>query len=293
MRTDWSEGKDLPLRTFHNHREAIQEIQTTDTPFKIPKDFSPESYFENSFGIIKDEDTKPCSVKIKVSEKQHKYLQTLPLHSSQQEIETMDEYSVFSCHIAPTADFKMELLSYGSEIEVLFPDWFRSDIAKKTQHITFRSGNALGADFFFTQGVTAVNQQRMQVVTPYSGHRKKTNYAYETVSLDNVNLITEPKVIYQSKSHKQTEPLIDKYLAGERDQYAMKAAYIIRDTVKVTGLKGSLPPATFVFFYINLTDPESGGTGHTKQVCRMNGVPFVNQKVWFKWLENDGKQNRD
>jgi len=43
------------------------------------------------------------------------------------------------------------------------------------------------------------------------------------------------------------------------------------------------------FFYIDLTDPESGGTGHTKQVCRMNGVPFVNQKVWFKWLENDGE----
>jgi hypothetical protein len=162
-------------------------------------------------------------------------------------------------------------------------------IAEKTQHITFRSGNALGADFFFTQGVTAVNQQRMQVITPYSGHRKKTNYAYETVSLDNVNLVAEPKVVYQSKSHKQTEPLIDKYLAGERDQYAMKAAYIIRDTVKVTGLKGSLPPATFGFFYIDLTDPESGGTGHTKQVCRMNGVPFVNQKVWFKWLENDGE----
>ncbi|MDR2804077.1 MAG: hypothetical protein LBB85_00330, partial [Dysgonamonadaceae bacterium] len=47
-------------------------------------------------------------------------------------------------------------------------------IAEKTQHITFRSGNALGADYCFSRGVTAVDQKRMQVVTPYSGHRQKT-----------------------------------------------------------------------------------------------------------------------
>ncbi|MDR0863793.1 MAG: hypothetical protein LBO74_02525 [Candidatus Symbiothrix sp.] len=26
LNTDWSEGKDLPLRTFHNHRKAIEDL---------------------------------------------------------------------------------------------------------------------------------------------------------------------------------------------------------------------------------------------------------------------------
>jgi hypothetical protein len=162
---------------------------------------------------------------------------------------------------------------------------FGKMIAETTQHITFRSGNAPGSDLYFSKGVISVNQQRMQVVTPYSGHRKKSNSAYETVSLDDVDLKNEYKIVRQSKLHEATKPLIDKYMNGERDQYSMKAAYIIRDTVKVTGLKNRISPATFGFFYVDLKDPESGGTGHTKEVCRMNSVPFVNQKVWFKWLE--------
>ena len=39
------------------------------------------------------------------------------------------EYSVFSYYIAPIADFKTELLSHGSEIEALAPEWLRSDMA--------------------------------------------------------------------------------------------------------------------------------------------------------------------
>jgi hypothetical protein len=160
-------------------------------------------------------------------------------------------------------------------------------IAEKTQYITFRSGNAPGSDFYFTKGVTSIKPQCMQVVTPYSGHRKGSNSAYETVSLDDVNLADEHKIVRQSKLHDATKPLIDKYVSGERDQYSMKAAYIIRDTVKVTGLKNRILPATFGFFYVDLRNPESGGTGHTKEVCRMNSVPFVNQRVWFKWLEEN------
>jgi len=119
---------------FHNavrtySLDRIQEVQTTETQFKMPKDFNPKSFFENNFGIIKYDDVEPCVVKIKVFGQQCKYMRTLPLHPSQQEIETKDEYSVFSYYIAPTTDFKMELLSYGSDVEALSPELFRLDIA--------------------------------------------------------------------------------------------------------------------------------------------------------------------
>jgi len=157
-------------------------------------------------------------------------------------------------------------------------------LAVKTKHMLFRSGNASGSDEYFSAGVAEVDAKRLQVITPYTGHRKKTNKAYETVSLDQINIAEEPEVIYQSKQNKKTEKLIDKYVGGARDRYSIKAAYIIRDTVKVLGSE-NVSAATFGIFYDDLENPKSGGTGHTMKVCEEYDIPIVDQKVWMKWLK--------
>ena len=91
-------------------------------------------------------------------------------------------------------------------------------------------------------------------------------------------------MVYHSKSNKKTEKLIDKYVAGARDWYSIKAAYIIRDTIKALGTD-EIKPATFGIFYDDLEDPMTGGTGHTMDVCKKNGIEVVDQRVWFGWLE--------
>ena len=108
--------------------DRIQNMRMTEILFKLPKDFHSETFFEHTFGIIVDENIKSCVVKLKVLSTKRKYFQTLPLHASQQEIETIGDYSVFSCYISPTFDFEQEILSHGNEIEVLSPEWFREEI---------------------------------------------------------------------------------------------------------------------------------------------------------------------
>ncbi|GHV66027.1 WYL domain-containing protein [Bacteroidia bacterium] len=110
--------------------DRIQKIQTVAKPFTLPKTFDAEEHFQNSFGIMVDPNIQPCEIIVKVSEKRRKYLQTLPLHHSQQEIESHPTYSIFSFYIAPTPDFKQELLSYSDEIEVLSPIPFRNEMAQ-------------------------------------------------------------------------------------------------------------------------------------------------------------------
>ncbi len=156
-------------------------------------------------------------------------------------------------------------------------------LASGSSKMIFRSGNAEGSDFLFSQGVAAVNRQRLQVITPYDGHRKKANLAYDTVSLDEINLASEPDIIYASKENKKIENQVNRYVEGERDKYAMKAAYIIRDTVKVLGT-GNIPQATFGIFYDDLRKPMEGGTGHTMRVCLKHEVPIIDQRVWFNWI---------
>ncbi len=157
-------------------------------------------------------------------------------------------------------------------------------LATNTKKMKFRSGNADGADYYFSVGVGSIDKSRLQVITPYSGHRQKANQADETFSIDEINIAAEPEVIYQSKSNKKTEKLVDQYVAGARDRYSIKAAYIIRDTIKAIGTN-EIKPATFGIFYDDLANPKAGGTGHTMAVCAQNNIPVIDQKVWLNWLE--------
>jgi hypothetical protein len=157
-------------------------------------------------------------------------------------------------------------------------------LATETEKMLFRSGNADGADYYFSLGVSSVDKARLQVITPYTGHRNKANQASETISLDDINIAEEPEVVYQSKLNKKMERMIEKYVSGEKNRFSIKAAYILRDTIKVTGAK-EVKPASFGIFYDDLNNPRTGGTGHTMQVCELNKVPLIDQETWFQWLE--------
>jgi hypothetical protein len=117
------------IRTYALDR--IRDIRITDVKFKFPKNFDPEHYFDESFGIIVNDDIKPCEVKIKVFGNKRNYFNTLPLHHSQQETETADDHSVFSYFLRPTYDFTQELLSHGNELEVIHPQWFKDELSQK------------------------------------------------------------------------------------------------------------------------------------------------------------------
>lgn len=157
-------------------------------------------------------------------------------------------------------------------------------LASNTDKMLFRSGNAEGADQLFAEGVAQVNPSRLQVITPYSGHRQKSNKAYQTITLDEIDLVEEPEVVYQSKSNKKTKDLIDRYVSGQRDRFSIKAAYIIRDTIKAIGTV-ELPPANIGLFYDDLSNPRSGGTGHTMNVCEQNKILVLDQRIWMEWLD--------
>lgn len=157
-------------------------------------------------------------------------------------------------------------------------------LSTHTQHMIFRSGNAPGADEYFSEGVTSLDKKRLQVVVPYSGHRQRTNSAGETFALDEMDIASDPEILLQSKMNKKTEKLVDKYAEGGRDRFSMKAAYIIRDTIKALGTS-TLAPANLGIFYDDLENPMSGGTGHTMNVCLQNNIPVIDQKTWMKWLE--------
>jgi hypothetical protein len=65
---------------------------------------------------------------------------------------------------------------------------------------------------------------------------------------------------------------------------AAKAAYLIRDTLKVAGSGSEIPKPIFALFYVDPADPMAGGTGHTLRVCEMEAIPYAFQNSWTSWL---------
>ena len=87
--------------------------------------------FKDSYGIILREEVEVESVWIKVDAFQANYLRSLPLHHSQIELKRNEEYSVFSVRVRPTFDFRQQLLSLGSRVEVLKPESLRDEMKEE------------------------------------------------------------------------------------------------------------------------------------------------------------------
>ena len=115
--------------------DRVKWLGLTDKSFKYPKNFYPEEFFDDCFGIIADQKVKVETVKLKVSAGQANYLRSLTLHQTQKEIERTDEYSIFTVRLRPTFDFRQEVLSQGCDIEVLEPEWFRKEVAEVSKHM--------------------------------------------------------------------------------------------------------------------------------------------------------------
>lgn len=110
--------------------DRIIELSQTNKKFKLPTDFDATTIFENSFGIIIGTNDRPTTIKFKVMNDQQKYIRSLPLHHSQKEILVTPEYSLFSIYVKPTFDLLQEFLKYGANLEILEPDYLRSQITE-------------------------------------------------------------------------------------------------------------------------------------------------------------------
>lgn len=92
----------------------------TDRRFERPADFSPEEHFAGYFGVMLD-GTPMEHVVVRAYGKMANLVRTLPLHTSQRELESSEDHTDFALDIRPTIDFISELLSKIDGLDVLEP----------------------------------------------------------------------------------------------------------------------------------------------------------------------------
>ena len=124
---DGAHGKIEPsLSVFALDR--IVEVELLKEKFAIDKEFDAEKYFAESFGIMVDNNINPERIVLRAYGMEKYYLRSLPLHPSQREIKSTEEYADYEIRLRPTSDFKAHLLSRGEWLQVISPEWLATDI---------------------------------------------------------------------------------------------------------------------------------------------------------------------
>lgn len=108
--------------------DRIVDIQLHQEKFTMDADFDADAYFAQSFGIMVDNTIKSERIVLRAYGMEKFYLRDLPLHPSQRELSSTDEYADFELFLSPTSDFKAHLLSRGEWLQVIQPQWLANDI---------------------------------------------------------------------------------------------------------------------------------------------------------------------
>ena len=112
--------------------DRIKSISLTTDKFTLDADFDAAAWFKECYGIVRDDEEELQTIRIRAFGQEVFYMRDLPLHYTQKEVETTEDWSDFELQIRPTADFFSPLLSRGPLIQVMEPQWLADEI--KRQH---------------------------------------------------------------------------------------------------------------------------------------------------------------
>lgn len=131
-----SKAKDLVL--YNLALDRIQSVEPCDVPFRENPQFDAAHFFDDVIGVSKNLGAHPLFITFWATAEQSQYIQTKPLHPSQQLVSTnpADHSCIFSICVVPIFEMYSVLMSYGPGIRVLSPHLAVTYIKKKLREAT-------------------------------------------------------------------------------------------------------------------------------------------------------------
>lgn len=110
--------------------ERMDDIKLTEKKMLPSNNVTADEYWNGSFGVNHSDNQKPEHIIIKVYGSQAAYVRALPIHESQHEIESNDEYTLFEYDIVPCFNLYQQLLWHREKLEIVEPQSMRDEMAK-------------------------------------------------------------------------------------------------------------------------------------------------------------------
>lgn len=108
--------------------DRIDDVTMTEEKFRVPDDFTPKDYFEDCFGVMRDERRPPQYIVLRAIGNERHYMEDLPVHQSQVVIKEGDGYVDYEIFMRPTTDFIAYVLSRGTWLKVLAPQSLADEV---------------------------------------------------------------------------------------------------------------------------------------------------------------------
>ncbi len=107
-------------------------VAAPDVPFRYLAGFDGETHFSDIIGVTKNTGDAVAEVMLQVNAVNAPYVETKPLHSSQEVVARQEDGSiVVSIHVRPNYELERDILGFGETMQVLAPASLRARLAKR------------------------------------------------------------------------------------------------------------------------------------------------------------------
>lgn len=124
------EEYDGGVRISNKALDRISKIAHANIPFVKNTHIDFSTYFNDIIGVTHpNDDAKEENIILRFDKERFPYIVNKPMHHTQKVIDK-EAYTV-SIVVRPNKELESSIFSYGPQVEVLSPDWFRAQISKK------------------------------------------------------------------------------------------------------------------------------------------------------------------
>ncbi len=111
--------------------DRIQSVSNSNLVFRKNDTIDFNTYFDHVVGVTVpyDSEDKLEEFQLKFSPKRFKYVTSKPIHKSQKIIN--EEECIISLNLYHTLELEQQIFSFGPDVEVLSPAWFRGVFSEK------------------------------------------------------------------------------------------------------------------------------------------------------------------
>lgn len=122
--------------------DRIKAVEKTHRPFAPNAMFDPETYFQDLVGVTRLDGVALEDITLETTAIVSRYLETKPIHPSQQLLQRSDRSATFALRVIPNYELYAELARFGKDLSVLAPEGVRAGL----QAFTFGASGGAQAE---------------------------------------------------------------------------------------------------------------------------------------------------
>ena len=127
---------DLTIETLEEKKAREKE----GGRYKVPTDMQIEAWYKDIIGVSRLPEGEPQPVRVKAWGLAAHYLETKPLHWSQ-EVQEGEGFKEFKWNVIPNEELVQALIVYADQIEILEGEWVRKKLLERAEKIQLNNQN--------------------------------------------------------------------------------------------------------------------------------------------------------